>query len=361
VTIAEGIRMTDHEPAPISPSGLPPGGLVGRSADTAAIQRMARRARLVTVTGLPGVGKTAAAIAAAAAMAESLADGAWLVTLDPLRNEDLLPQTVADALKVPDLLTGSRLEALVSELRYRRVLVVLDTCEHLARACSDLAMTLLLHCPEVRFLATSRESLRVPGGLTVTIGALPLPQAVALFGRRAAEAAPGFRITAERRPAVEAICRRLDRLPLGIELAARQLASGSVEDLSSRLRDDYWFLQNPGASPARNESLRASIDWSYQLCTPAERLAWARLSVFTRPFELADAQRVCADSHLSGEDVAAAVGVLAARSVLLMDGRAGTDVRYRLPSTLRAYGAQTLTQLGEEADMQRRLRAAEPP
>jgi predicted ATPase len=348
--------MTGCDPGPISLTSVSPGDLVGRTADSAAIQRAARRARLVTVTGPPGVGKTAVAIAAAAAMSESFADGAWLVTLDSLRDEALLPHTIADALKVPDLLTCSRLEALVSELRYRRLLLVLDTCEHLTAACTDLALTLMLHCPEVRILATSRESLRIPGGLTVTIGPLPLPQAVALFGRRAADAAPGFRITTERRPTVETVCRRLDRLPLGIELGARQLASGALEELDARLREDCWFLQNPGAAPPRHESLRTAIGWSHELCTPAERLAWARLSAFTGPFELYDAQRVCADSRLPGEDVAAAVGALAARSVLLMDVWVGAHARYRLPSTLRAYGAQMLAGLGGDTDLQSRHR-----
>jgi predicted ATPase len=346
--------MPVHDPDPIFSPGVPAGGLVGRSADVAAVQRMMGRSRLVTVTGLPGVGKTAVAMAAAAAMSESHPSDACLVTLDSLRAEDLLPDTIADALKVPDAVTGRRLEALVSELRYRRLLLLLDTCEHLARACSDLAMTLLLHCPEVRILATSRESLRVPGGLTVTIGPLPLPQAVALFGRRAAEASPGFRVTTERRPVVEMICRRLDRLPLGIELAARQLASGPVEELSVRLQADYWFLRDSAASPARHESLCTAIGWSHRMCTPAERLAWARLSVFTGSFGLSDAQAVCADGQLPDADIAAASAALAARSLMVLDVHSGTDTRYRLPSIVRAYGALMLARLGGDAGLQRR-------
>src|SRR5216683_126520 len=273
--------MRRNEPGPISLSARPPGALVGRAAESAAIQRMVGRARLVTITGPPGVGKTAVGIAAAAAMRTDFADGAWLVPLDSLRDADLLPHTIADALRVPDQLTRGRLEALVDELRDRRLLLVLDTCEHLIGACAGLAMRLLLPpCPGVRILVTSREPLSVPGGLTMTIRPLPPHHAVTMFGERAAEAAPGFRITPDNQETVEAICRRLDRLPLAIELAARQLASGSLEELRSRLREDYWFLRNSGDSPPRHETLRTAIGWSHQLCSPPERLLWARLSVF---------------------------------------------------------------------------------
>ncbi len=348
--------MRGDEPGPISLSARLPDGLVGRAAELAAIQRMVGRGRLVTITGPPGVGKTAVGIAAA--MRTNFADGAWLVTLDSLRDEDLLPHTIADALKVPDQLTRNRLEALVDELRDRRLLLVLDTCEHLIGACASLAMTLLLTpCRDVRILATSRESLRVPGGLTVTISPLPLRHAVAMFGRRAAEAAPGFRITPENRETVEAICRRLDRLPLAIDLAARQLAFGSVEQLRSRLQADYWFLRNSEDSPARHESLRTAIGWSHQLCTPAERLLWARLSVFTGSFQLQDAQDVCADRHLSEQAVATAVTMLGVRSILLMDRQTDRQARFRLPTIVRAYGAGMLRRLGGDDEWQRRYRA----
>jgi predicted ATPase len=349
--------MRGHEPGPISLAGLPPGGLVGRTAESAAIQRALGRAQLVTITGLPGVGKTAVAIAAAAAMRANFADGAWLVTLDSVRDGALLAHTVGDALNVPDRLSRTRLEALVDELCDRRLLIVLDTCEHLLGACADLAVRLLLPpCPDVRILATSREPLGVPGGLALTIRPLPLRHAATMFGQRAAEAAPGFRITPENRATVEAICRRLDRLPLAIELAARQMASGSLEQLRSRLQEDYWFLRNSGDAPARHETLRTAIGWSHQLCTPAERLLWARLSVFTGWFRLRDAQEVCADRQLSEQDVDAAAEMLAARSILLMDLRKNKDARFKVPLTIRAFGAEMLRQLGDD-EWERRYRA----
>lgn len=336
--------MRGHEPESISLSSLPPGGLVGRAAESAAIQRTLGRARLVTITGLPGVGKTAVGIAAAAAVSASFPDGAWLVPLDSLQDGDLLPDTIANVLKVPARRTGTRLEALLDELHDRCLLLVLDTCEHVLGACAELARKLLLlPCRDVRILATSREPLRAPGGLTVTVGPLPLRHAVTVFGRRAAEAAPGFQITPGNRAAVEAICWRLDRLPLAIELAARQLASGSLEELHSRLQEGYCFLRNSEAVPARHKTLCAAIGWSYRLCTPAERLLWARLSVFTGSFQVRDAQGVCADRHLPEQEIDALVAMLAARSVLRVDLHTGRHTRFRMPATIRSYGAAMLS------------------
>ena len=221
------------------------------------MQRTLGRARLVTISGPPGVGKTAVGIATAARLSPDFVDGAWLVRLDSLRDGSQLPDTIAKVLKMPGGLTGSRLDALVDDLSDRRLLLVRDTCEHLTGACAKLAMRLLLMPGRgTRILATSRQSLGVPGGLTVAIGPLPLHDAVTMFGRRAAEAAPGFRVTPENRAMVAAICRRLDRLPLAVELAARQLAAGSLERLRSRLEEDYWFLRNSDDVPPRHENVR---------------------------------------------------------------------------------------------------------
>lgn len=334
--------MPDHEQGLISLSGLPSGGLVGRAAESAAVQRTLGRARLVTITGPPGVGKTAVGIATAAGLSPGFADGAWLVRLDSLRDGSRLPDTIANVLKVPGGLTGSRLDMLVDDLCGRRLLLVLDTCEHLAGACAELAMRLLLMPSHTRILATSRQSLGVPGGLTVAIGPLTLHDAVTMFGRRAAEVAPRFRVTPENQAMVAAICRRLDQLPLAIELAARQLAVGPLERLRCRLEEDYWFLRNSDDAPPRHETLRAAIGWSYQLCQPSEQLLWARLSVFTGSFTVGDAQDVCSDKKLPEDVIDAAVAMLAVRSILRIEPRSGGQTRFRLPAIVRAYGAVML-------------------
>ena len=356
----KGSPMPGHEPGSISLSSLPAGSMVGRAAEFSAIQRTLGRSRLVTITGLPGVGKTAVAIAAAAAASASFADGAWLVPLDSLQDGDLLPNTVAHVLKVPGRRTGSRpeaaLDALLDDLRDRCLLLVLDTCEHVLGACTELARKLLLlPCRDVRILATSREPLRAPGGLTVTVGPLPLRHAVTLFGRRAADADAGFKITPDNRAAVEAICWQLDRLPLAIELAARRMACGSLEELHSQLEEGYWFLQDPAAVPARHKTLCATIGWSYRLCTPAEQLLWARLSVFTGSFQVRDAQDVCADGHLPEQQIDALADMLAARSVLRVDLHTGRHTRFRMPATIRAYGAGMLSP--DDHEWERRYQA----
>jgi hypothetical protein len=173
---------------PGSSDPLDPAGLVGRAAEAAAIRRMLDGAPLVTVTGLPGVGKTAVSLAAARAAAAGFADGSLLLRLDRLRDEALLPHTIAAALRLPDQYTRSRLDVLVDQLRDRHLLLILDTCEHLLGACAALVAALLPPCPKMQVLATSREPLRVPGETTVAVRPLRLADAVELFGRRAAQA-----------------------------------------------------------------------------------------------------------------------------------------------------------------------------
>jgi predicted ATPase len=337
--------------------------LIGRARDTDALLTMLRGTRLITVTGLPGVGKTAVTIAAATA-AKDFPDGVWPVALGQLRDQALVPHTVAQYLSVPDYLSRTRLDSLAGELRSRRLLLILDTCEHLARGCADLAAALLRSCPQLRIITTSREPLRLPDERLLTIRPLALGHAISLFGQRAAEAAPAFQITPGNRATVTAVCRRLDRLPLAIELAARQLAAGSLDRLRADLEVGFGLLHNSADSPGRHQTLCAAIGWSHQLCTPAERLLWARLSVFTEPFGLPDAAAVCAGDNLSRLAVADALLGLASRSVLLTDpppdpgaGGAASGARYRVPQTIRAYGAAMLLRLGEEAELHRRHQA----
>ena len=178
---------------PGSSDPLDPAGLVGRAAEAAAIRRMLDGAPLVTVTGLPGVGKTAVSLAAAGAAASDFADGSLLLRLDRLRDEALLPHTIAAALRLPDQYTRSRLDVLVDQLRDRHLLLILDTCEHLLGACAALVAALLPPCPKMQVLATSREPLRVPGETTAAVCPLRLAGAVELFGRRAAQAGTQIR------------------------------------------------------------------------------------------------------------------------------------------------------------------------
>jgi predicted ATPase len=209
-------------PGPDGLAGSPDPGLVGRAAEVDAVRRMLGGAQLVTVTGLPGVGKTAVGLAAATAAAGGFADGSVLLRLDALRDENLLPHTIAAALQLPDDFTRGSLPVLAEQLRDRHLLLVLDTCEHLLGACASLLAALLPACPKLQVLATSREPLRVPGEATAAVRPLRLADAVDLFGRRAARA--GAVIAPEHRATVASICVQLDKLPLAIELATGQLA-----------------------------------------------------------------------------------------------------------------------------------------
>jgi non-specific serine/threonine protein kinase len=335
---------------------------VGRAAEAAAIRRMLDGAPLVTVTGLPGVGKTAVSLAAARAAAAGFADGSLLLRLDRLRDEALLPHTIAAALRLPDQYTRSRLDVLVDQLRDRHLLLILDTCEHLLGACAALVAALLPPCPKMQVLATSREPLRVPGETTVAVRPLRLADAVELFGRRAAQA--GTQIAPQNRAAVASICVQLDKLPLAIELAAAELArlgrgrpsTAALAELLTRLEagqagpDGTRAEDASSAEHGRHRTLRAAIGWSHELCTPSERLLWARLSVFTGPFGLGDATDVCGGDELPAAAVAAGLSLLAERSVLLADRMAEDGARFVLPVTLRAYGGQMLHRLGQDQE-----------
>jgi predicted ATPase len=353
-------------PGPDGLAGTPDPGFVGRAAEVALVRRLIGGARLVTVTGLPGVGKTAVGLAAAAAAAGSFADGSLLLRLDPLRDEALLPHTIAAALQLPDDFTRGSLPVLAGQLRDRHLLLVLDTCEHLLGACASLIAALLPACPKLQVLATSREPLRVPGEATAAVRPLRLADAVDLFGRRAERA--GVVLAPEHRATVASLCVQLDKLPLAIGLAAGRLAEPMRDDtgrplarpmtkpLAQRLTELLAELEtgddilDGDGEPGRHQTMRAAIGWSHELCTPSERLLWARLSVFTERFTRADAQDVCASGQLPAEVVAAGLSLLAERSVLLASQQPDGSPCYVLPATVRAYGRRMLRRLGQEEE-----------
>jgi predicted ATPase len=349
-------------PGPDGLAGTPDPDLVGRAAEVATVQRLLGGAQLVTVTGLPGVGKTAVGLAAASAAAASFADGSLLLRLDGLRDESLLPHTIAAALQLPDDFTRGSLPVLAEQLRDRHLLLVLDTCEHLLGACASLIAALLPVCPKLQVLATSREPLRVPGEATVAVRPLRLADAVDLFGRRAARA--GAVIAPEQRAAVASVCVQLDKLPLAIELATGQLAGQQggeageptappltqwLAGLLAQLEAGHDVPPGDG-EPGRHRTLRAAIGWSHELCTPSERLLWARLSVFTGRFDRAAAQDVCGGEQLPDVTVAAGLSLLAERSLLLASRAPDRSMSYLLPATLRAYGGRMLRRLGQEEE-----------
>ncbi|GAA1238467.1 hypothetical protein GCM10009665_30840 [Kitasatospora nipponensis] len=355
--------MLEHGTEP--PGRLPAEitGFVGRRAELGALAALLERARLVTVTGPGGVGKTRLALRAAAAVAGGFSGGAHLVEVGQVRDPLLLGHAVLEGLGLTDATARPPLDVLAEQLADRRLLVVLDGCEHLVEPCAELVGALLRAAPGLRILATSREQLRAAGEHLLPVAPLPvtapgreLPDAVRLFADRAAAVLPGFALTERNTAQITVLCRRLDGIPLAVELAAGRLRALTVEQIALRLDDRFQLLTGGerGSCP-RHRTLRTTIGWSHELCTSQERLLWARLTAFAGGFDLEAAEYVCAGDGIDPQDVFDLVAELVAKSVLLREEGAGA-VRYRLLDTLRDYGAQWLRATGEEDRLRRRHR-----
>ncbi|MFI6992465.1 ATP-binding protein [Nonomuraea wenchangensis] len=357
----------------MSPAGSLPAELnsfVGRRREIAEVKRLLGEGRLVTLAGVGGVGKSRLALRVAFDLRRAYHDGVWLVELAALESPELLVATVMAALGLQDSASRPSIEVLAAHLRDRRTLVVLDNCEHLLDACAALADRLVRAAPGLRILATSRQALGVTGEQVLQVPTLAVPEAagtagradsqtdaVRLFAERARAVLPGFEITDANREAVARVCRRLDGIPLAIELAAVRLRSLSVEQLLERL-DDRFRLLTTGARTAmpRQQTLRSLIDWSHALCTEQERLLWSRLSVFSGGLDLEAAEQVCSGGGIPPEDVMDLVGGLVDKSVLAREEHR-QSVRYRLLETIRQYGRERLRESGEEAELRARHRA----
>ncbi|MFC4588930.1 ATP-binding protein [Sphaerisporangium corydalis] len=344
---------------------------VGRRREVAEVKTLLSRSRLVTLTGAGGVGKTRLAARVASDVRRAFPDGVWPVELAPLDDPDLLPQTLMEVLGLRQDLTRSPMESVIDHLTGKKALLVLDNSEHLLHACAVLAEELLASLPELWIIVTSRQPLRIGGEQTLAVMPLAVPgtdaarlstdalahvDAVRLFVERAEAVLPGFTITDENRDAVERICRRLDGLPLAIELAAVRLRALSVQQLLDRL-DDRFRLLTAGSRVVsqRHQTLRALIDWSYDLCTGPERLLWARASVFRGGLDLEAAEGVCSGDGIEREDVIDLVIGLVEKSVLVREDHP-QGVRYRLLETIRQYGGDRLAESGQERDLWRRHR-----
>ena len=327
---------------------------VGRDRDLAEVRRRLGTTRLLTLTGAGGVGKTRLALEVAAASAADFADGVWLVDLAPVRDSASVANATATALGVPDLGTRPVLDQLAAFLTRRGPLIVLDNCEHLVDACAELAHGLLSACPGLRILTTSRQALGIYGEHLFAVPPLAPDAAVELLRDRTTAVLPEFRITDDNRAQVNRLCADLDCLPLAIELAASRLRTLTLEEALNRLEDRFGLLAN-GSRVARphQRTLRGLIDWSHELCTPAEQLLWRRLSVFADDFGLDAAESVCAGDGIERGEVLDLLDRLVVQSVVLRCERVGLT-RYRLLETIRRYGRERLDGSGEEQRVRRR-------
>ncbi len=350
---------------------------VGRERQLIDGQRLLDTARLLTLTGVGGVGKTRLAQRLAAQVSGRFRDGVWLIDLAPLTEPDLLDRTVAEALGIHDQSARCGTDILVDRLRDQQALLIMDNCEHLTDAVAALVTAVLRATTAVRVLMTSRHRIGLPGEHLLVVPPLTFPaqddwtpadvsvgdgssvarryEAVQLLIDRGAAVAAGFRDTSVDMPAVVQLCRRLDGIPLAIELAAVRLGTLSAAEILDRLDDRFRLLTSGNHAVAPyHRTLRGVVDWSYDLCTDAERTLWARLSVFAGDFDLRAAEVVCSDSDISRGEVVDLVSGLVAKSILTASCADGIHTRYRLPETIRQYGQERLRELGQDHRLRRR-------
>jgi predicted ATPase/DNA-binding SARP family transcriptional activator len=355
---------------------------IGREKEIQQIEQLASRARLVTISGPGGVGKTRLAIQAAEVLAPQFRDGAWWVGLaslyeaappqkpDPARpgvlaGTDLVAQAVAKSLRLPEQPGLPLLDGIAEHLRDQQLLLVLDNCEHLIAACAALAEFLLGNCPQMTILATSREALGVPGEKTWLLPSLTLPEkgpsaefsnilqseAVSLFIERSGDVLPGYQPGQAEAPTIAQICLRLDGIPLAIELAAARMSLLSAQEIAARL-DGRFSLLTGGRRTAlpRHQTLRAAIEWSYDLLDQAEQMLFRRLSVFAGSFTLEAAEAVCTDEAIRNEELLTLLGRLADKSLLSVEPApqdTGLATRYRFLDTICSFGRLKLEEVEE--------------
>jgi predicted ATPase/DNA-binding SARP family transcriptional activator len=334
---------------------------VGRGREVGEVQRLLLGTRLLTLTGTGGTGKTRLALEAAQSVRGSYPDGVWLIELAAVRRDDDVLRATAEVFGVREAPDTPLLEAVARQLGDRRALIVLDNCEHLVDACASMVHRLEAACPNVRVLATSRQPLRAPGEVVFRVPslavsdpdeALPpselaLVESVRLFVDRALAADPAFAVTDENAGALTRLCFRLDGLPLAIELAASRVAAIPVEALLERIGERFELLVGGRRTAlTRQQTLRATIDWSYELLTPEQQAVLRRLAVFAGRVSPSAAETVCASLGISAGRLLALLGELVDQSLLVLDATTSSP-RFRMLDTVRDYGRERLAETGE--------------
>jgi len=336
---------------------------IGREREIDAIQRLLTAGRLVTLVGTGGIGKTRLALQAAADRIEHFADGVWIVELAALTDPSLIPQAVAAALSLHEESGQDLMQTLLDYLKPKKLLLLLDNCEHLIEPAARFVDTLLRRCPDLRVLATSREGLDLPGEHLYPVPSLGLPtgdraplpdrirdfDACRLLIDRATQLSPDLALTDSNAAAVTQICRQLDGIPLAIELAAARVKSLPLEQISLRLNDRFRLLTGGSrAALPRQQTLRALVDWSYELLNDAERTLFRRLSVFSGGWTLAMAEPICTGKDLERWEVLDLLARLVEKSLVMYEETNG-EARYRMLETLRQYGSEKLGEAVETA------------
>lgn len=344
---------------------------IGREREIKEVKELLQQTRLLTLTGSGGCGKTRLALQVAADLLEDYPDGIWFIDLSVLTDPALVPSTVAATLGIHEESGQPTLTTLAEAMRSRTLLLVLDNCEHVVGACAQLAETLLRTCTALRILVTSREALGIAGEVAWRVPSLSLPQphelaridslaritqyeAIRLFIERAEAASSEFRVTSHNIGAIVQICRRLDGIPLAIELAAARVKALSVEQIAARL-DDRFRLLTGGSRTAlpRQQTLRAMMDWSYELLNDRERMLFRRLSAFAGGFTLEAVEAVCVDDQIPSYEIIDLLTNLVSKSLVVFRDE---EARYRLLETVRQYARDKLLETGEAARVRDRHR-----
>jgi predicted ATPase/class 3 adenylate cyclase/DNA-binding CsgD family transcriptional regulator len=321
---------------------------VGRDAELTQVRNLLSENRLVTLTGAGGAGKTRLAIQIAGQIAGEFADGIWYVDLAPITDPNVVPIAAARALQLPDQPGRSTMDTVTRFVAERQMLIVLDNCEHLLDASAALAVALLAACPRLTLLTTSREPVGVAGEVSWRVPSLPLAdEAIELFNDRARHARPDFAVRGENATTVAEICTRLDGLPLAIELAAARVRALSLTEILDSLHDRFRLLTG-GARTAvrRQQTLRASVDWSHALLTEPERVLFRRLAAFMGGFDLEAAQAIAGGGDVERYQVLDQLSLLVDKSLVVAD-ESGSRTRYRLSETVRQYALEKLGESGE--------------
>jgi len=335
----------------------------GRAFEQRELRKILSEARLVTLTGVGGVGKTRLALKLGSDLLARYESGVWLVDLAPVADPRLVITSVAHALGLIEQPNRTLRETVQAHLKSRRCLLLLDNCEHLVAACAELAEAVLRTCPRVNFLCTSREALRVQGEVVWSLHPLALPddqnlnplesESLVLFRERAQARQPGFTLGTAQTTVVAAICRRLDGIPLGIELAAALVGTLPLEQILERLDNRFRLLETGSRTMSiRQQTLRGTLEWSHDLLTEPEKTIFRRLTVFAGAFTLEAAEAICAGDGMEVEDVLGILVRLTEKS-LLIGPAAGTRLTYRLLETVREFGRKHLDESGEEGRVRR--------
>jgi predicted ATPase/class 3 adenylate cyclase/Tfp pilus assembly protein PilF len=332
---------------------------IGREKDLSELKKFLSNSRLVTLLGSGGTGKTRLALQASADIIDEYANGVWFADLSALQDPLLLPQNLEQMFGISERPKQSPAELLAEFLRDKELLIILDNCEHLIEACASLSQLILQQSLKVKILATSRESLRCNGELVYKVGSLNHPEpneqltpeqltqyeAVRLFIERALAVNPSFRVNNSNAPALAQICSQLDGIPLALELAAVRTKVLSLEDICTRLENRFALLTGgKRTSLPRQKTLRAMIDWSFDLLSENERILWRRLSVFSGGWTLEVAEQICSDELIDQYDILDLANELAEKSVISFSGQSG---KFRMLETIRQYGAEKLKEANE--------------